>query len=85
MLEWVATGRADKLIAAELAIFVGTIKAHMKAILSKLHASTRTEAASIARHRGLIGDSFGNVAGARSAIMESRYQNRFAPQLAAFA
>ena len=36
-----------------LGITVGTVKAHVKAILGKLGARTRTEAAAIARRRGL--------------------------------
>jgi DNA-binding NarL/FixJ family response regulator len=54
VLRLVAKGYANKSIANELAIGVGTVKTHVKAILDKLHAKTRTEAASIASHRGLV-------------------------------
>lgn len=51
----VARGRSNKAVAQALTISVGTVKAHMKAILGKLGALTRTEAASIAAERGLLG------------------------------
>ena len=50
----VARGHSNKVVAQKLDISAGTVKAHMKAILGKLNASTRTEAASIAQPRGLI-------------------------------
>ena len=50
----VARGHSNKVVAQKLDISAGTVKAHMKAILGKLNASTRTEAASIAQQRGLI-------------------------------
>ena len=50
----VARGKSNKAVAQALAISVGTVKAHMKAILGKLGALTRTEAASIATERGLL-------------------------------
>lgn len=55
VLDLVARGRSNKSVAQALAISAGTVKAHMKAILSKLDAQTRTEAASIALERGLVG------------------------------
>lgn len=54
VLAQVALGRGNKAIGNELGISVGTVKAHMKAILAKLQAATRTEAASIALKRGLV-------------------------------
>ena len=54
VLELVAHGYRNKSIASELCIGVGTVKSHMKAMLGKLGASTRTEAAAIASRRGLI-------------------------------
>lgn len=55
VLGLVARGKSNKGVALALDISAGTVKAHMKAILSKLDAETRTEAASIAMERGLIG------------------------------
>ncbi|UXH80510.1 response regulator transcription factor [Roseateles amylovorans] len=55
VLGLVARGKSNKGVALTLQISAGTVKAHMKAILSKLDAETRTEAASIAMERGLIG------------------------------
>lgn len=54
VLRLVARGACNKFIARELQIAVGTVKAHMKAIMSKLDASSRTQAASIATRRGLV-------------------------------
>ena len=54
VLRLVATGRVNKTIASELNIAIGTVKAHVKSILAKLGAKTRTEAAAIAQQRGLF-------------------------------
>lgn len=53
VLEGIVEGKVNKTIGNELGITVGTVKAHVKAILAKLGARTRTEAAAIARRRGL--------------------------------
>lgn len=53
VLERIVEGKVNKTIGNELGITVGTVKAHVKAILAKLGARTRTEAAAIARRRGL--------------------------------
>ncbi|MDY0746381.1 response regulator transcription factor [Paucibacter sp. R3-3] len=54
VLKLVATGLCNKAIAAELDIAAGTVKAHVKALLQKLDAPTRTAAADIAKRRGLL-------------------------------
>ena len=54
VLAQVALGHGNKAIGNALGISVGTVKAHMKAIMAKLQAATRTEAASIALRRGLV-------------------------------
>jgi DNA-binding NarL/FixJ family response regulator len=54
ILKRVATGKSNKLIAAELAISESTVKAHMKSILPKLAASGRTHAVMIALKRGIL-------------------------------
>lgn len=64
-------GCCNKTIARQLEIAVGTVKAHVKGIMSKLHASSRTQAVSIAVARGLVADArmaapmFGQAAGLR--------------------
>jgi DNA-binding NarL/FixJ family response regulator len=55
VLELLADGHCNKSIARQLDIAVGTVKAHVKGILSKLDASSRTQAVSIAVTRGLVG------------------------------
>lgn len=54
VLQRIAQGRGNKAIASELDIAVGTVKTHVKAILGKLDACSRTEAAAVAARRGLI-------------------------------
>jgi len=54
VLGLLAQGACNKRIAAELEIALGTVKAHMKAILAKLGAGSRTQALSIAMDRGLV-------------------------------
>jgi DNA-binding NarL/FixJ family response regulator len=53
VLHLLASGRSNKAIGNELGLAVGTIKAHVKAILVKLGARSRTEAISICHRRGL--------------------------------
>lgn len=54
VLRSVATGNANKRVAAELGISEETVKAHMKNILAKLAARDRTHAVTIAIKRGII-------------------------------
>jgi DNA-binding NarL/FixJ family response regulator len=49
-------GLCNKQIASNLALAVGTVKAHVKSILNKLHAAGRTEAVAIAQRRGILGE-----------------------------
>jgi two-component system NarL family response regulator len=54
VLQLVAEGRSNKDIARRLEITEGTAKTHVKAILGKLDAISRTEAVAVAAKRGLI-------------------------------
>lgn len=54
VLELVTAGQPNKSIARALCIELTTVKSHMTAIMSKLGASTRTQAARIAASRGLV-------------------------------
>lgn len=54
VLRFLVVGCSNKMIASELEIAVGTVKSHVKAILDKLGANTRTEAAAVAARRGLV-------------------------------
>jgi DNA-binding NarL/FixJ family response regulator len=47
-------GMSNKAIASKLDLAVGTVKTHVKSILEKLHANSRTEAVSIAQRRGML-------------------------------
>ena len=54
VLRLIALGNANKLVADQLAITEDTVKGHVKNILSKLGASDRTHAVTIALKRGII-------------------------------
>lgn len=54
VLQLVAQGCANKVIAVRLGIELATVKVHMKSVLEKLGARNRTEAAAIANQRGLL-------------------------------
>jgi len=56
VLSLIMQGLPDKAIARRLQRSVGTAKSHVKAILTKLEASSRVEAIAVARRRGLIDD-----------------------------
>ncbi|NOH04899.1 MAG: response regulator transcription factor [Chloroflexi bacterium] len=50
----VSDGATDKEIADALTISLNTVKTHVRNILSKLHVSTRREAAKVAKNKGLV-------------------------------
>ena len=54
VLSLIADGRSNQEIAAVLVIAESTAKTHVKAILGKLDAISRTEAVAVAHKRGLI-------------------------------
>lgn len=54
VLTGVAQGLSNKRIGRALGIEEGTVKTHLKSILLKLDAASRTQAASIAIRRGLV-------------------------------
>lgn len=56
VLTLVALGRSNKMIANQLGVTEGTVKCHVKAILSKLGVRGRTEAANVAMRRGLVAE-----------------------------
>ena len=54
ILRQLMLGFSNKIIAKKLALATGTVKSHVKAILKKLDARSRTEAAAIAQRRGIL-------------------------------
>ena len=54
VLQTIAAGNPNKLVADRLRITEDTVKAHVKSILSKLSANDRTHAVTIALKRGII-------------------------------
>ncbi|CAN7213555.1 response regulator transcription factor [Phenylobacterium sp. LjRoot225] len=54
VLQLVAVGRANKQVAWELGVSEETVKAHLKAIFTKLDVADRTHAVTVAARRGII-------------------------------
>lgn len=54
VLEWVAAGNSNKIVADRLEITEDTVKSHIRSILSKLGANDRTHAVTIALRRGFL-------------------------------
>jgi len=54
VLQLIASGNANKAVAAQLSISEETVKQHVKNILSKLAANDRTHAVTIGLKRGII-------------------------------
>lgn len=54
VLRLLAVGASNRDIAEKLVLAEGTVKNHVSNILIKLHAANRTQAANLARERGLI-------------------------------
>lgn len=59
VLGFVAAGWSNKMVANRLGVSEGTVKSHVRAILDKLAVRTRTEAATVAMRRGLVGPRTG--------------------------
>jgi two-component system response regulator DesR len=57
VLDLMASGSCNKAIASHLDVSTGTVKTHVKGILAKLGAASRTQAAWIAQELGLVGAS----------------------------
>ena len=54
ILRQMMLGGSNKRIAIELNVAIGTVKTHVKSILEKLDAASRTEAVAIAQRRGIL-------------------------------
>jgi DNA-binding NarL/FixJ family response regulator len=54
VLQLVSAGKLNKEIASELSLAEGTVKMHVRNILSKLGVGDRTEAVTVALRRGII-------------------------------
>jgi DNA-binding NarL/FixJ family response regulator len=77
VLGLVVRGLSNKEIARQLSIEVGTVKSHMMAIMTKLGAASRTQAAGIATARGLVeirADVLPTFVSPRSGWMGARVQ-----------
>jgi DNA-binding NarL/FixJ family response regulator len=56
VLDFVVAGSPNKVIARHLNISLGTVKTHVRAIMAKLNATSRTQATNIALTHGLVGE-----------------------------
>ncbi|MEA3182416.1 MAG: hypothetical protein QOI59_5939 [Gammaproteobacteria bacterium] len=56
ILRQLMLGLSNKRVASKLQLAVGTVKSHVKSILHKLEAASRTEAVAIAQRRGILGE-----------------------------
>ncbi len=92
ILRQMMLGRSNKHIAIALNVAIGTVKTHVKSILDKLDAASRTEAAAIAQRRGILQEERESPASApdvarigaqSSRQMSSRDWNEYRKQLAA--
>jgi DNA-binding NarL/FixJ family response regulator len=54
VLQLLAEGSCNKIIARELGIGLGTVKTHVKSVMAKLGATARTHAVVLAAQRGLV-------------------------------
>lgn len=64
VLQLLGRGLDNKTISLQLDIAVGTVKSHVKAVLDKLGASSRTQAVAVGQSRGLVVADAGPAAGA---------------------
>jgi len=62
ILRYMMLGMSNKAIASKLALAVGTVKTHVKSVLEKLDATSRTQAVSIAQRRGILREEEQSVA-----------------------
>jgi DNA-binding CsgD family transcriptional regulator len=85
ILRQMMLGLSNKVIARKLTLAVGTVKTHVKAILYKLDARSRTEATVIAQRRGILREEcecpppdVGAVeTGKRSSVSESSNRSKW--------
>jgi len=54
VLELMASGLSNKLIAERLTVSEGTVKSHVRSIFGKLGTESRTQAARVAQERGIV-------------------------------
>jgi DNA-binding NarL/FixJ family response regulator len=69
VLQLLAKGCCNKSIARELGIGVGTVKTHVKGLMSKLDATARTHAVVVAAQRGLIGSGLAPLPGRHNKVV----------------
>jgi DNA-binding NarL/FixJ family response regulator len=82
ILQQLTLGLSNKAIAHRLTVTIETVKTHVKSFFSKLDASTRTEAAAIARRRGILPEeSESPHSKLHDGIREPLADARFEPQL----
>lgn len=79
VLALVCRGMNNKEVARRLDISVGTVKSHMRGVLSKLNAKCRTEALCVALQRGLVKRPESERSGPEKHVLPEAAQARGAP------
>jgi DNA-binding NarL/FixJ family response regulator len=69
-------GLSNKRIASKLAVSVGTVKTHVKSVLMKLDAASRTEAVAIAQRRGILQEERERLSSAKNSVTRKRPRAR---------
>jgi two-component system, NarL family, response regulator len=72
VLSWLARGLSNKCIAAEMAVAEGTVKTHVKSLLGKLGAASRTQAVCLAQQRGLVHAASNDAGAGRGRVTQRR-------------
>ena len=72
MLRLMANGDSNKIIASTLGITLDTTKKHVRNVIDKMQARSRTHAAIIAAQAGLVGKPINGVATVLEAQSEPR-------------
>jgi two-component system NarL family response regulator len=76
ILAQIMLGLSNKRIASKLAVAVGTVKTHVKSILRKLDAASRTEAAAIAQRRGILQEERERLSSAKNSVTRKQPRAR---------
>lgn len=80
ILRQMMLGLSNKGIAANLTLAVGTVKTHVKSVLEKLDAASRTDAVAVAQRRGILPEERDCMPPAMTAIGTSTHSDDGGPR-----
>lgn len=83
VLRCVVEGLGNKAVARDLGIGIGTVKTHLRSIYSKIGATSRTEAVTVAERRGLLDKSVHASHPATRTLAPDPATHRWSPRAAA--